>query len=485
VSPNDDPLTVILTPGSTLEVGDGTAAPTLTIPGGTTLDTADGTYEVVSGMAVYDVKPAAGQEPAADILIDRGTKFIYTDVATALNTVSQSGDVLELLRSTELKVDATLKTGVELKDTGGVLTIPAVDDKKGVGTLTVNGTLTIGQGLDIEGLLLINGVANFDKTVAAVTISGDGKIQVASAGKLNVDGTTVTGTDDSTLQVDGTVNVSDTSSVTITHLTIAAGTLTIETGSPFTVNGDMMVGVQPEVSTKNVNNATISGVIQLGDDAVATVYGDKDMSDVLVDAPNVVYNIDGAVYVTLYYKAIGAQIEMLYEDQLKDITILNWNNDRFFRGTYLIDPNDGTLNAGAVVGTGNANPWAVVYAQFEPKMYTVTFAYLQGMTWIANNLVPQNGTMQIQYGATVTVTTAIQPGFAGTPALKVNDSTYNAGTAFTVTGNTTFTATGVDVAGAPASTSSGGLTLIEYLLIIIVIIIAIIAIIIAIRLLRS
>jgi len=485
VSPNDDPLTVILAPGATLEVGDGTAAPTLTIPDGTTLDVTDGSYEVVSGMAVYDVKPEAGQEPAADILIDRGTKFIYTDVATALNTVSQSGDVLELLRSTDLKVNAELKSGVELKDTNGELTIPAVDEKNGVGVLTVNGTLTVGQGMTIEGLLLINNTANFNKT-AVVAIDDGGQIHVASAGKLNITDARVSGADTSTLTVDGTVNLTG-SVVNVTVLTIGAGTLTVDKDSAFTVDKTMLVGVQPTVSTKNVNNATISGVVTLGPAAVATVYGAKDMSAVFVDAPNVVYNIDGAVYVTMYYGTAGGQIKMLYEDQLKDITILNWNNDRFFRGAYLIDPTDGTLNDQATVGDAS---WAIVYAQFEPKMYTVTFAYLQGMTWIGNSLVPQNGTMQIQYGATVVVTTAIQPGFAGTPALTVQgpDDTsakpYSAGTQYTVVGDTTFAATGVDVAGAP-STSSGGLTLIEYLLIIIVIIIAIIAIIIAIRLLRS
>ena len=475
-------LTVILTNGSTLEVGvrddpattdvDEGISAILTIPESTQLIISDpDSYSVENGKAVYDVQPTGNNEPLADILI-AGSKYTYTDIATALDS-AVNGDVLTLRQDASLNRDATVGNGVTLNDSvDGMLTIP--EGK----TLTVNGTLTSINGMVIDGTLLVNGTVNFDD---ATDVTLDGFITVASNGTLNITNGAIISpgaNDTGTLSVEGKVNVSSGSDVEVSTVSVGAGTLTIS-NAVFIVGKSIVIGVQPTVSTDNVNRATISGVITLGDNALATVYGNVDLSKNF-DSDNgvvsVVYKIGLPTYVTLYCdNNSGIAIPMLYEDDLLDITISDWNTDRNMRGDSLFE------NQGTLIGEPG---WEIVYADYSAKMYTVTVSYLQGLTWIVNGTVPSDGTVQIAYGASVTVTTAVQPGFAGTPNLTVNGAPYTAGQSYKVVGNTIFAATGVDIAGAPATTSSG-LTLIEYLLIIIVIIIAIIAIIIAIRLLRS
>jgi len=473
----DGDLKVILTTGSTLTVGDDDHSPTLTIPEGTELIISDpNSYEVANGKAVYDEKPTGVDEPLADILIE-GEKYTYTDIATALD-MAVAGDVLELLRDAELKRDATVKAGVELKDSDdGQLTIP--EDM----ILTVNGKLTSKNGMVIDGTLRIYDEANFDG--AEVTL--DGTIEVMPSGKLIIKGGSISPGDENTgvLVVEGEATLTGTD-VEVSKLVVEAGTLSVaKDNTKLTVTEEMIVGKQPDVSNENVNNATIEGVVTLGDSAVAFVYGDNDLSKKLDSANEIVkitYYINNKVYVTMYCDSgSGAEIEMLYEDQLKDITILDWNNDRMFRGEWLFDVKP------LYVGDTGWEDWKNLYAKFEPKQYNVTLSYLQGMTWVVDGVV-QDGVIQINYGTEIRVNAVVQPGFEGTPVLKAGTSNYNAGAAYKITEDVVFSATGVIVAGSGGSGDngdSGGLTLIEILLIIIVIIIAVIAIIIAIRLLRS
>jgi len=467
----DGKLEVILTTGSSLKVGNDEASPTLTIPGDTTLTIQGYLYEVVNGKAVYDVQPAADQEPVADILI-KGDKCVYTDIATALD-MAVSGDTLELRRDAELKKDATVKNGVTLKDSDlGDLTIP---EKK---TLTVDGALESNYNMIIDGVLIVNKTADFKKG-SEVTLNGT--IWVKSTGTVNFTSAKVTG--DGILQADGEVNLVD-SEVEVSELIVENGTLTIDKDSKLTVTKKMLVGKQPEVSTENVNSSTITGVVTLGSAAVATVYGEKDMEDILTatGVKKVEYMIDGKLYVTVYCMASDKQIEMLYEDQLKDIVILNWNNEKMYRGAWLISEVNGSLNTAAVIGSAD---WEIVYAKFEPKMYSITCDTYLGVTWTVNGY-QYNGSepFTIAYGKNVTVKALVQPGYEGTPSITANGSAYN-GSAMKVVGDVNFKLVDGSVHLPAAKKDKSGLTLIEILLIIIVIIIALIAIVVAIRLLRS
>jgi len=486
----DGDLTVILTDGSTLQVGvkddpatdeDESVTATLTVPGSTQLIISNpDAYSVENGKAVYDVKPEGNDEPLADILME-GSKFVYTDIATALDT-AVSGDVLTLRQDADLTRDATVKDGVTLNDSDqGVLTI--LKDK----TLTVAGTLNSKNGMIITGTLRVDKTANFD----GADVILDGSIDVTSTGTLNVTNSTgIDGADTGVLQVDGAANFKD-SQAEVSKLVIETGTLTIGTTSDVFVTKTMQVGAQPTVSTENVNNATISGVVTLEGNATAMSYGGKDIADNLKgDTDKVDYMIDSAIYVTIYcVSGEAVQIPMLYEDQLLDIVILNWNNDRMYRGDWLMKGDPIALNTDAKIG-GPDSAWAIVYAQFEPKMYNVTCAYAPGVDWSVNNIKidSSNNPSQVAYGDTVVVKAFVQSGYDGTPVILVNGSAYN-GNAYKITGDVTFSIKdgSVQVAGSGSSdnNSNGGLTLIEILLIIIVIIIAIMAIIIAIRLLRS
>ena len=475
----DGDLDVILTPGAKLIVGDANHSPTLTIPGTTEVIVNDpGAFIVESGKAVFDVKPSGNDEPIADILIE-GDKFIYTDIATALE-MAKSGDVLELQRDAELKRDAAVKDGVELKDSPGAkLTIPKEK------TLTVDGKLTTNNEIIIKGTLRVNKTADFNN--AAVTL--DGTIDVTATGTVNFTNVLLTGNGEGVLAVNGKTNLVN-SDLEVADLVVeGTATLSVDSTSLLTVTKTMRVAKAPSVSTDNKNETTISGKVTLDINAVATVYGQKDLTSNLEPAADVVkvqYFIDGVLYVTKFCNKNNTavppvgDIPMLYEDQLKDIIILNWNTDRMFRGQWLVDESTGVTNTVAIGTTG----WESLYAKFEPRMYDVTLAYTPGVTWTVNS-VEKSGTIPIAYGSKIVVKAHVQPGYEGTPSVTVNGRTYD-GKAWEVTDKAEFAVTdgSVKLAGSGKG-DDGGLTLIEILLIIIVIIIAIIAIIIAIRLLRS
>jgi len=486
-------MKVRLAPLATLEIGkikdagsDAVSA-ILTIPS-TTEVIVDPTaqYNVINGQAVYDVKPISAYEPGADILITRvgpPAKYIYTDLATALS-ISISGDELVLRQNATLRSDATLKEGVTLKDAAAKnLTIETEV------ILTVNGTLISEFNMVINGTLRINGVANFIENAAATL---NGTIIVTSAGELNLKKTaSITGTD-GVIDVAGKVNLENNSTISVATF-VLTGTANIAVNATFTVGKRLQIGEQPTLSPLSgtyTNTAAIKGKITLATEAVAYVYGAFSLSDTGTNANIILpsgtlkkteYKIGGELYVTLYTSSGSTTtfLPILYEDQLLDIVIYRWNNERMLRGDWLVKDT-------YLIG---ASDWTIVYADFEFKKYTVTFYYLQGMTWVCNGLDQAGGAaIQVEYGKTVSVTGVVQPGYTGTPVLRTSvnggaATAYTPGTAFKVTGDVNFTATGVQLASEPEP--DNGLTLIEILLIIIVIIIAIIALIIAVRLLRS
>jgi hypothetical protein len=155
--------------------------------------------------------------------------------------------------------------------------------------------------------------------------------------------------------------------------------------------------------------------------------------------PKTEYIVNGEVYKTVYRDANKpVPLQVLYGDELKDKIILNWNNDPSLEGEWLSARNN--------VYPGDAG-WEKVYADFEIRKYTVTFYYLQGMTWVCNGLDQSGGAdIQVEYGKTVSVMGVVQPGYEGTPVLRLNSSAYIPGTAYNVTSDANFTATGVRLA---------------------------------------
>ena len=478
-------IEVILTTGSTLKVGRADnpltdenefADPELKIPAKTKLTITDaGSYEVVAGKAIYDVKPTGINVPEADALIEGSGKFIYTDLATALD-IATSGEINTLRPATLVKT-ATVKSGVTLKDTGGAIEIP--EDI----TLTVAGTLDIKNGMLITGTLRINNKATF--TNATVVL--DGTIEVTSSGTLDIKGGSIAGStlDDGVMDVLGKVNLTTGATVSVAQLTVI-GNLSIGTGTTLTVAEFVRIGEVPSLSTGYTNGATVTGKITLGvnvagDDAIAWVYGGAFSKNLFT---NIViktdYKIENNTYLTLWVDAGASEpLPMIYGDEfgadgyMLDVKINGWCTDRLFRSTGM------WLPGGDIGDTG----WEVVYADWEYKQYAVELKYLQGMTWILDDTFKGgDAIVMINYGQSITVKTQLQPGYEGTPVLKANGNAYSAGTAYKVTGKVTFTATGVSIAGEK---KDDGLTLIEILLIIIVIIIGIIALIVAVRLLRS
>jgi hypothetical protein len=489
-SSNSDPLTVIIGPQATLTVGkkkvgdDPAISANLTIPSGTTLVNPSGNpYKVVNGQAIYDEKPTpASNEPTCDVLITGNNKYIYTDLATALDISTGNVTIDTLQIVDELNRSATVNTGVTLNDTWGI-TIP--EDL----TLTVNGTVNSTADMIITGTLWINNVVNFGKD-SEITLNGS--INIAKAGTLNLNGSTLNGAAKSVLVIDGTLNMTNGATGNVDTLYLD-GTATI---TKLTVDNVLRIGAVPSLSTGYVNSASLTGKLTLGAEAVAWVYGDfnaKTAFDNPVAPLSTQYMIDTTLYLTIFVADgnTSYDLPMVYGDEfdgagyMLDIAINDWNNNRMLRGDSLIK----NPNGDAFVGNNN---WLIVYADWSAKQYKVTFNYMPGVTWSCNGqtIDSNNNFAMVDYGASISVQVFVQPGYQGTPVIQ-KDGTAVSGNpvSATITGNVTFSVKdgSVQVAGTGTTdnNSSSGLSLIEILLIIIVIIIAIMAIIIAIRLLRS
>jgi len=431
--PGFDKVTIMLGPGASLEVGqaadpdngiDGISA-ILTVPGKTTIVVPDNgsRYEVVNGMAVYDTKPAAGSEPIADALVI-GDKYIYTDIATALD-ISVSGDIVELCRNAYLFRDATVKSGVTFDSAGYELTV----DEKDI--LFVNGTLNA-KNIVLNGTMFIYGTVNFDGGI--VTLNGS--IDVASGGTLNVtNDASISQPDNSgVIEVDGIADF-DGYSVEVSMFVIGTGTASIN--SNFSVTKDMQVGAWPVISTDHTNNATVNGSVTLVDDAVAIVYGTKDISSNLTnDTISVNCMIDSALFAMIYCDSgYNVQIPLLDEPQLMDIAITDWSSD----------PNiyDDTTSLAKVSPNFGDSGWENIYAVYDKNTCAVTFTPNPYIVWKVNGSTLSDGTYTAYYGEEITVTADVQPGCEGTPIIKVNSVAYTEGAAYAVVNDATFTATGV------------------------------------------
>ena len=504
-------IKIFLEPDALLQIGCNEANPAgdiddsisaiLTIPKKTKIEVGvNADFKVINGQAVFEeVKPALPEnEPQSDTLIVRKSpdKYIYTDIATALNVVSVSGDNINLRQEATLFEDATVRTGVTLNDAVGAWLV--IDEDV---TLIVNGTLNLNSAPmaippfsmnEIRGTLVVNGEANFGKTTEVALY---GSILVASNGVLNFKDTA--GMDDysadldTVLDIAGTVNVAAGAWVDV-GIIILTGKASVKTGGDLYAYTELQIGTKPTLSTDSANSAVIEGVIGISGNCTIFAYGAFAIKDDTAGSKNNInsftnglvktqYFIGENLYVTLYCRDDGSvlPLQMIYEDQLLDIIIIDWNNEKLLRGDWLsVELKSATPPE--IGGTG----WEKVYAKFEPRMYNVTFSYTPGLTWVLDGVNIDGGKIvEVAYGKSIKVTAEVQPGYEGTPVLKANGSTYTAGSAYKIVGqDVVFTASGVSLAGEK---KDDGLTLIEILLIIIVIIIGIIALIVAVRLLRS
>ena len=512
---------VYISEGSQLQVGDEKNSPTLTINGGNltnlNVDNAvtDPTFYVKNGQVEFvpadsapntdDLTSYPVDAPWADVKIERPDKVIFTDVATALNTLSQSGDTINLLKDAELQANATVKSGVILQDAdGAVLIIPEGKE------LTVQGTVNMDNGGEIGGVL---NVANGGTVNVKSGVGSDetGKINVQSGGSLILDNGSISPGGVSpgallslTIADGGSVSLIN-SSMEVDGFTMgpgtgAAATLTVDDDSTFTVDGTMEIGTEPTVMTvgSNIapNSALITGIVTLGPDATATVWGN---SSVLMDnfasgAVSTTYWVGGNIYKAVYYDVsnVPSLLPAIYPD-FKDVIIKDWNNDKMLNGLFLsifLQP------ANAPAPSVGDEGWDNLYAKYEPRMYDVTLSFTPGVTWVVNGIQidGSNNPASFAYGTKVTVQAIVQPGYTGTPVIMdgsasvANPYTINsleANHVLTIKGDSVKVDNGGGNNGGNGEKTYGGLTLIEILLIIIVIIIAIIAIIVAIRLMRS
>ena len=454
-SPNSDPLKVIIGPNSSLQIGragidqDNPAISViLTIPSGTTLTNPNGQrYEVVNGQVEYDVKPSVYDSPTVAVIMTDNNRFIYTDLATALE-ISTGNDTIDTLRPAILLRNETVQSGVIINDTWGI-TIPDMF------MLIVNGTVICTSGMTIDGTLQLNSIVNFYGS----TVTLNGSIVVASNGTLNLNGSNLTGGADSVLVVDGTLNMTAASSANVNTLYIEGKATTTD----LIVNGVLRIGAVPSSSDGYTNGATITGKLTLGNAAVAWVYGGFNGRSVLtnVNVNSTQYMIDTTLYLTIFVDGINTTqcLPMIYGDEfgaygyMLGIVINDWNNNRMLRGDSLIG--NGPYSATpAFVGAAN---WATVYADWSAKQFKVSFNYTPGVTWTCNGetIGGINNLVTLDYGTSISVQASVQPGYEGTPVILKNGMPVSGNPyATTVTGNLIFSAQGVQGSGVyiPIST---------------------------------
>ncbi|MDR1404179.1 MAG: hypothetical protein LBJ20_01235, partial [Candidatus Methanoplasma sp.] len=132
------------------------------------------------------------------------------------------------------------------------------------------------------------------------------------------------------------------------------------------------IGEVPELSplsAEYTNTASVTGKITLDSAAVAYVYGsfsaDSKFTNTVVSTE---YLMEDKTYLTLYADSNTTEtIPRLFEGQLKDITIRDWNNERYLRGDWLKD------NLTKTIGEKD---WKSVYADYSFKQYKVTWTHV-------------------------------------------------------------------------------------------------------------
>jgi len=461
-------------------------------------------YWVAFGQAIYDVKPTKQvNTPTAEVLLE-GEKYIYTDLWTALD-ITVSGDTIKLLKNATLTKDGTLKAGVTFIDAPWNLTIAEKIN------FIVNGTVNSTKSMKIIGTLTVNGVANFNggataifdktppttKSIGAINVTKDGVLNVGGDGKV----ARITGAvGEGTITIEGTMNVSGTTAMVTAGTIHIIGTVNNTKGTVAALD-TLIVGKIPTLSKGYVNSAVIEGNrMTLGTGAKAVVFGEFEID--LGTVLKTEYMIDDVLYATVYTAASTMVIPTLwddpdqYVDDLLDIKINDWNNNKVpERGLWLSE------NPTKTVGEDG---WKVVYADWEPRTYKVTFANAAGVNWDAHatdgswsntkdtsGTITGSGTFDIAYGTELVVLAYAAAGYSGTPTVKLNGQAFANGGKFTVTGpgSALFESSALGTTGGDGDTGTGGddggMSLTEILLIVIVVVIVIMAILVAIRLLRS
>ncbi|MCL2148470.1 MAG: hypothetical protein FWH47_03930 [Methanomassiliicoccaceae archaeon] len=503
---NADTLIRILS-GATLQIGEKVydssgdlveeyspkvSIPTKTIV--TRLSATLSTYKVESGQAIYDTKPTKAVEtPDSDVLLEGNGKFIYTDIWTALD-ISTSGQTIQLRQQAAIDKDATLKAGVTMKD--AKTTIKLIVDEDVI--FTVNGDLILvnntAGGTMINGTIRISGTAAF-KDNGVATFGPNGAIDVMDTGVLTVGGDSkasniLAAAGDGLINVDGKLVVDSGSSVNADVISVG-GEVSVSSTSTLTAITKLVIGNVPTLSPLSAaytNTAKITGAVTLGNNGVAYVYGAFAIttSNLKVNGGTLQktqYIVgDDSVYVTLYSGTpVAPDTDLvMVDDELLDIIFLNWWQSREFKAG--IDWNVLGLNGAVAQPIGAFDK---VYAEYKWRTFDATFSFTRGMDWVVNGVnIGSSATKTYNYGTALTIIGDVQPGYEGTPTLRADGASFS--NPYTVTKNVTFTVTAGSVHAAGAAVvDTGGLTLIEILLIIIVIIIAVIAIIVAVRLLRS
>jgi hypothetical protein len=229
-----------LTGGTTMTHGRVTGAGTIEVTGNSAIDSAN---VDISGIKVDATKTLTldGTTVTGTTIADNGTVKVDASTSLHLSGVKLTGGAIDNLGTIDVTGDSSINGDI-LTNTGAALTVDAgqtliLDGTKIIGgtindngtvkvdsgnTLTLNGTTVIGGTVTDNGTIDVAG----DSTIKGGTLLQNGGVTIESGRTLTlldhvtVSGTTITGTDATSI-----VRTDDGQTVTLTGATITGGTL--------------------------------------------------------------------------------------------------------------------------------------------------------------------------------------------------------------------------------------------------------------------
>ena len=468
---------------------------------------ADGETITVNGEltgAVTVQTGVAGYETASTVDLARASGIIITAGSV---TDNQGVKTFELQLNGNLAGRLTVSAGTANICDDAEATTLTVDGEGAVLTVASGATLVVGEG---ETLRVGDArAANANAGVDAVVVNGT---LVADQGIVNVGFDSENGY----MLVAGTFQVADdTDTVTVAAGSVmtVTGTLAISTTEDreavVNIDGTLVVGEKPS-TVGDAGAGEVSGAVDTDGAAYIKAYNGADLSAALIDidaatgettADSTAFHINSQLYMTVYADGNVDVDELLTAERFSLVGYLTKYGATQQNPAGIDIESVGSWYTDAAMSTpyNGTNPVVgdpeALYFKAQTATVDVVISVGSGISLYIDNIRMTSGsTVQLTVG-THTVSATVNPGFSGTTQVMFNGAVvsgsfeitadmasgaYEGTISVTATGNITQDSTVVD-----GGSSSNGMGLTDYLLIILVILIVVMAIMVAMRLMRS
>ena len=432
--------------------------------------------------AVTAMVGVAGSETAATIDLSKANASITAHYALSSDNV----------RSNYLYIGGTLV---------GKATISAGQVNVAANGLTADGkdnVLTVASG----ATLAVDKIGNSAPTLTAGSSSD--KASVVVSGTIQFNGGALAETSNQIIDVTGNMIVGDSTNIEVDGTLNVTGTVTVSTTADkqgtLTVNGILVVGDKP---TDLGANGTIVGAVETETGAYVKVYAGSSVADALIDvkageseADSTAFYVNGNLYMTVYASyddvtfstVLGAEKFALTGYDMSKATTATGDKYPWYTNEELTGDN---VPTGTAIG---AEGYESVYYKATAIAKAFTVSVGSGISLYVDDVRITGNTVDLTVGEHTVVAT-VNPGYTGDVTISFNGQTVTGGkitvTADMIsdayTGDRVISATGnisYDT-GSAGSTSDDGMGIVEILLVILVVVVVILAIIVVLRMMRS